>query len=295
MLEFRSLDYEKDIDEVVELIQEYLQPEYSKRFLVWKHLNNPIGSSYSMVATFDKRIVGVLFYMRYNFYNGNGEVITSVRPVDGCTASEMRGKGIFKKLMTACLNYYNSSFEFIMATPNSNSYPELLKLGWKKPDYDYTYKWGLLVGSKLRKGESLEDIHTTGNHKKPLSAGEVFQVGNSLEFLLWRYQDSIYKKIKFEFGGSVVYIAYRIGRIKGIQTVILCESYGCETLLPTAIKNILAKEKIYFIYYLENKFNTLLSPLFSFKHKSPLILFKGENYEVLDKLVISLGDLEGKI
>ncbi len=37
MLEYRSLDSEKEINGVVRLIQKNLQPDYSIDFVIWKH------------------------------------------------------------------------------------------------------------------------------------------------------------------------------------------------------------------------------------------------------------------
>ncbi|WP_081210051.1 GNAT family N-acetyltransferase [Salegentibacter sediminis] len=295
-MEFRETDYHKDIDEIVLLIRKNLQPNYTKEFLIWKHLNNPFGSSISMVATNQGVIVGVVFYMRYNFFNRKGERIKCIRPFDACTSPDMRGKGIFKKLMTKGLERYKNDYQILLANPNSNSHPEFLKLGWKEPKHNYIYKFGLIVPKKLKMGESLMDITKSENSSDILSSSNLFQVGNSLKFIQWRYNDSNYKKVKYKSSDQkLLYVIYRKDRIKGIPTVVLCDTYGDNELLQRAVKRILAKEKTPFVYFLENPINKEISPVFSLKHKKALIVFKGNDYNIPKNLVVSLGDLEGKL
>ncbi|MBZ9729070.1 GNAT family N-acetyltransferase [Salegentibacter sp. JZCK2] len=296
MLEFRPLNYDSEIDEVVELIKRNLQPKYTREFLIWKHLNNPFGPSLSMIATFNNKIVGVVFYMRYNFYNQEGKIVKCIRPFDGCTSPDMRGKGIFKKLMVKGLEGYKNDYQILLANPNSNSHPEFLKLGWKEPKHDYVYKFGLIVPSKLRMEESLSDIPKSENSSDILSSSDLFRVGNSLEFIQWRYQNPNYKKVKFTApDGQLLYAIYRMDRIKRLKTVVLCDTYGDNKILQRAINRILAIEKTPFIYFLENPLNKEISSLFSLKHRKALIVFKGNDYNIPDNLVVTLGDLEGKL
>lgn len=296
MLEFRPINYNTDIEEVVELIQKYLQPAYTKEILAWKHLNNPFGSSYSMVATYNQKIVGVVFYMRYNFFNGNGKSIKCIRPFDGCTASEMRGKGIFKRIMVACLEQYKNDYELLLANPNSNSYPEFLKLGWKEPSHSYVYNMGVMLPKFTRNNASLEDIQVYENSDLILSADLKFFAGNSLQFIQWRYEDPIYKKKKYILEGNIVcYIIYRIDLIKGLKTVVLCDYFGESKVINTVVKIILKNEGTIFIYYLHNILTAKLKPTIVFKHKKALIVYKENNYVLDDNLIISLGDLEGRL
>ncbi|MFD1096336.1 GNAT family N-acetyltransferase [Salegentibacter chungangensis] len=297
MLEFRPIDYAKDIDEVVSLIQKYLQPAYSKEFLIWKHLENPFGTSYSMVATFKGEIVGVLFYMRYDFYNKNGDCVKCIRPFDACTSPEMRGKGIFKKLMVACLEKYKNDYQILLANPNANSYPEFLKLGWKEPPgHNYVYKFGILNPSLKGNKGLFKDLQPDENSGQILDSGSKFLVGNSLKFIQWRYKDPIYKIKKLLSGGSVVaIIVYRIDRIKGIKTIVLCDYYGESKLIQAALQYILRKEGTVFIYFLLNSFTENIKPLAASTHKKALIVFKENNYKLNEDIVISLGDLEGRL
>ncbi|OEY73943.1 GNAT family N-acetyltransferase [Salegentibacter salarius] len=296
MLEFRPLNYDDEIDEVVKLIQLNLQPNYSRDFLIWKHLNNPFGPSLSLVAIHEEEIVGVVFYMRYNFYNKEGEMIKCIRPFDACTSPKMRGKGIFKKLMTKGLERYKNDYQILLANPNSNSHPEFLKLGWKEPRHNYVYKFGFIVSSKLRKGESLNNLPKSENSPDIISTSHLFQVGNSLEFIQWRYEDPNYQKVKFKTPNEkILYVVYRRDRIKGIPSIVLCDTYGDNDILQKAIKRILAKENTPFVYFLENQINKKISSLFSLKHRKALIVFKGNDSHIPDNFIISLGDLEGKL
>ena len=249
-----------------------------------------------MVAISQEEIVGVVFYMRYNFYNKEGEMIKCIRPFDACTSPKMRGKGIFKKLMTKGLERYKNDYQVLLANPNSNSHPEFLKLGWKEPIHNYVYKFGMLLPLKLKQGESLINLPKSEDSSAIISTSHLFQIGNSLEFIQWRYQDPDYQKVKYKTSDqNILYLVYRMDKIKGLKTLVLCDSYGNAEILQDALKRILAKEKTPFVYFLENQINKEISSLFSLKHRKALIVFKGNDFHIPDNLIISLGDLEGKL
>ena len=149
MITYRDLDYSKDIAEVVNLINDNLDPDYTRDSLLWKHFHNPFGRSISMVALDSERIVAVVFYMRYNFQNNKGKIIRTIRPLDVCTDKTQRGKGLFKILLEKCLNKHQD-YDILFSTPNKKSYPE-----YQSPFYSLKPLGFQLLGSK----EGLQSLH----------------------------------------------------------------------------------------------------------------------------------------
>jgi hypothetical protein len=295
MLEFRDLDYSKDVKEVVSLIKENLQPEYTEEFLLWKHVNNPFGKSISMVAIEDDKIVGIVFYMRYNLNRRDGSSIKCIRPFDACTDQNLRGNGIFKKLMVECLNKYSSDYELLLANPNANSYSEFIKLGWKEPNHEYHYKIGIVSPFFSRKTGQLKNIDFKGSSELILNNQNYAVVGNNLRFVKWRYKADIYKIKEFLRSDSKNYIIYRIDTLKGLKCIVLCDFYGDEKVIDEVIKQVCKLEGLYLVYYLSNKFTNNIHFLYRIRHKKAIIVYKENNFQLPLDLVISLGDLEGRL
>ena len=96
----------------------------------WKHDLNPFGPSYLWVAVDGDRIVGLRAFMRWNFVRG-GRVLSAVRAVDTVTHHDYQGRGIFTALTTGALQTLrDDGIDFIFNTPNSQSLPGYLKMGW---------------------------------------------------------------------------------------------------------------------------------------------------------------------
>ena len=61
-------------------------------FFRWKHLENPFGRSFMLVAEADGRIVGLRAFMRWEFVAGDG-AFRAVRAVDTATHPDYPGAG----------------------------------------------------------------------------------------------------------------------------------------------------------------------------------------------------------
>lgn len=99
-------------------------------FFAWKHLDNPFGRSFMLVAVMDGGVVGLRAFMRWTFTAGGGEV-KAVRAVDTATHPDYQGLGIFTKLTTAALERLTEEADFVFNTPNDKSKPGYLKMGWR--------------------------------------------------------------------------------------------------------------------------------------------------------------------
>ncbi|MGM0933360.1 MAG: GNAT family N-acetyltransferase [Bacteroidota bacterium] len=132
----READH-NDIPQILNVLKASLGETSSKKTEeVWryKHIDNPFGESLVLVAEENNEIVGVRAFMRWKWQKGN-EVYSAFRAVDTATHPDHQGKGIFKKLTLKALEMGKERGEhFVFNTPNAQSKPGYLKMGWKEVD-----------------------------------------------------------------------------------------------------------------------------------------------------------------
>lgn len=293
-MKYRILDYNKDINEVVELIKNNLDPLYSEEIFLWKHLHNPFGKSIAMVAVLEDKIVGVVFYMRYNFKNKEGEVVKTIRPLDVCTEHSQRGKGVFKTLLKVCLESVKK-YDLLFSTPNKKSYPEFIKLGWQSFIDQYYFNIGIISPLKLTKKILLKDFNSKTQIVENLNRHNHLVTADSWKFIKWRYQFGEYKIKQFIEKDVFNLIVYRLDKIKGLNTIILCDYIGNTSYINDAVRSISRLENINIIYYLKNDITCKINFIFIKKLRQAVIIYKENNYYYTGNICVSLGDLEGKL
>lgn len=102
----------------------------SETFWNWKHEQNPFGASYVLLADQNGKLVGLRAFMQWK-WQWKGEVLSTIRAVDTATHPDFQGKGIFKKLTLQLLETcHQKGVHFVFNTPNQNSKPGYLKMGW---------------------------------------------------------------------------------------------------------------------------------------------------------------------
>jgi GNAT superfamily N-acetyltransferase len=101
----------------------------STAFFRWKHLENPFGRSFMLVAEADDRIVGFRALMRWEFLAGD-RTLRAVRPVDTATHPDYQGQGIFSRLTREALSGLEGQADLVFNTPNNKSLPGYRKMGW---------------------------------------------------------------------------------------------------------------------------------------------------------------------
>lgn len=105
-------------------------PRYRELY-AWKHDHNRFGSSPTWVAVEAGRIVAVRAFLRWEFERG-GEVLRAVRAVDTATDPTHQGRGLFTLLTLHGLEAIAADgVEFVFNTPNQQSRPGYLKMGWQ--------------------------------------------------------------------------------------------------------------------------------------------------------------------
>jgi GNAT superfamily N-acetyltransferase len=99
----------------------------------WKHLANPFGRSFMWVAEQGGRIVGFRSFLRWRFLDPGGEAVEAVRAVDTATHPETQGMGVFRQLTLHALDEMRpQGVSFVFNTPNDQSRPGYLKMGWRE-------------------------------------------------------------------------------------------------------------------------------------------------------------------
>jgi GNAT superfamily N-acetyltransferase len=105
--------------------------ERTTDFFRWKHLRNPFGRSFMLVGEADGRVVGLRAFMRWEFRAAD-RTLLAVRAVDTATDPGYRGRGIFRELTLRAVDALRGEVDLIFNTPNSQSRPGYLKMGWRK-------------------------------------------------------------------------------------------------------------------------------------------------------------------
>lgn len=289
MITYRELDFTNDLEEVVKLLNSCLSSTRTTEEFLWKHYENPFGKSLGMVACEKEKLVGVRMFLKWQL-RMDGKTYRAVRPVDTATAEGSRGKGIFSTLNRAGLENLKGSYDLIFNTPNNQSAPGNLKLGWIPTSQEFRHK--LAIPNYLGKLERFKLIAADEVKEAQNGSGKGECVTNGThEFVKWRYSGKEYRIAKFKNGVLI----YRTLLMKGIKTLILLDHFGIhENQLKNNVRSLCRREKAVLVYYLKTK---TAGPDFflSLRRHSQLVLTRDDNFNLSKKLSFSLGDLEAKI
>ncbi|MDT0644596.1 GNAT family N-acetyltransferase [Zunongwangia sp. F363] len=294
MLEFREIDYARDIPEIVDLLLTSLSDTNNRDHFIWKHIKNPFGKSYGLLACDEGKIVGVRMFMFWEFVRDK-EVVKAVRPVDTITHPEYRGKGIFKKLTLDGLDKCSDRFDLVFNTPNNNSFPGYLKMGWQKFKGRLSYKLAVVFPLLVSKKFSLENVRTEELDIKVLSPSPKWTTNYTDEYLKWRYAAAVYKKAYFKYRQSSGYIIYKIKKVKGVKILLLIDYIGRQESLQEVIRGLAAKNNTCLIHYLDNDRMLGFRPLISFKRPESVVVYKEDQQAIASHILFSSGDLEGRL
>lgn len=176
----------------------------SSRFFRWKHIDNPFGRSFLLVAEADGKVVGLRAFMRWRFITAGSET-EAVRAVDTATHPDYQRMGIFSRLTRAALEAIRGEVDMIFNTPNEKSLPGYLKMGWqvvgkipvavrvRKPIAFVTGLRGRSTPPDIVvAGDSVSDVLASGSPIDSLLAessgpSQRLTTPKDLGFLRWRY------------------------------------------------------------------------------------------------------------
>lgn len=125
---------ENDSLKIVELLILCLgdSPTRSVEYWDWKHNKNYFGKSFVLLAFDEDILIGVRAFMRWDWKNKKIKY-NCVRAVDTVTHPDYQRQGLFTKLTLDLLNnFINQKIDFIFNTPNLNSLPGNIKMGWRE-------------------------------------------------------------------------------------------------------------------------------------------------------------------
>lgn len=132
-LTIRKAD-EQDIPAIVSLLRQSLGEVSSVKteaYWRWKHVDNPFGTSPVFLASDGEKLIGVRAMMQWQWQAGTN-LYKSLRAVDTATHPQYQGKGVFRYLTEHFIKQAKiDDYEFIFNTPNANSLPGYLKMGWQ--------------------------------------------------------------------------------------------------------------------------------------------------------------------
>ena len=152
-LEIRSAGL-ADRPAVLELLSAslgWLPDDHSARFFDWKHDQNPFGRSPGWVALAGEEVVGFRTFLRWEYECSDGVEHRAVRAVDTATHPRFQGRGIFRRLTLAALEDLTAEgVDFVFNTPNAQSRPGYLKMGWTEVGRLPTSVRPVSLGSPLR-------------------------------------------------------------------------------------------------------------------------------------------------
>lgn len=285
----RSINFSKDLQGIVSLLKKNLNQNFSEDNFRWKHLDNPFGKSHGQIALCDNKIIAVRIFMCWEFLDFDRSIRRGLRPVDSVTDLNYRGRGIFNKLTKTCLESCIDKYEIIFNTPNNNSLPLNLNLGWKMVSNINYCRLGII--NILLKKTNFKNIEANQIEINAIEYLPFPHTIKSKEYLQWRYKDFRYKIAEFCKGS---YIIYSVKKIKGLKTLIVYEILGNNGNVITMLRSILYKERTIFLYYYKNySFKNL--PIFSLRRKEPKIVYKFDKFGIHNLIDFSLGDLEAKL
>ncbi len=292
MLKFREIDFDRDIPAVVQLIKEGLDETYTEPFFIWKHVENPFGESFGFLVEDEGCIIGLRMFMFWQFvFNKEQEKITAIRPVDTVVDKSYRGKGLFKKLTLDGIEMCQGKFDLIFNTPNQNSLPGYLKMGWHLLDNSPVIKMGLLNPFSKRTEIHKFDVNSFGLDKDYMSSSLMWQTNKTGEFLQWRYEDNKYSVVQC----ADSFMIFSTTKIKGFKTIIIFELLGDSEQFQMMINATAKKENAFFIYFTDNKEFEAVKCIASTNRKRSNVVFKSNSENIQKNINFSLGDIEGKL
>ena len=178
----------------------------SAALFAWKHDESPFGPSPAWVATAGDRLAGFRTFARWEFER-DGRPVRAVRAVDTATHPDFQGQGVFSRLTLHALDELGDDVDFVFNTPNANSLPGYLKMGWEevgrlpvaaRPRTIWRApkllaartaadKWSLPTDAAEPAADVLADEAGVERLLASLPAGDGVRTRRDAAFLRWRY------------------------------------------------------------------------------------------------------------
>lgn len=198
----------------------------------YKHVDNPFGKSIVLVAEEKEQIIGVRAFMRWKWCKRKEE-FSALRAVDTATHPKNQGRGIFKNLTLKAVEIAQKKGDhFVFNTPNEQSRPGYLKMGWNpvgkvkvglKPSFYGLLKFPGKIDYEIHKDSSAEVLHRLcQNWNSVLESKGNLYTPKSPEMLSWRYENNPLQDYEVIFCQQF-YLAAYVKKRKGIKELRIAE------------------------------------------------------------------------
>jgi GNAT superfamily N-acetyltransferase len=233
-----------DVPAIIDLLKlslgESLIPK-SEKLWHWKHIANPFGKSPVLLAEEDGQILGVRAFLRWEYLK-DGQTIKACRAVDTATHPRVQGKGIFSKLTLALVEEMKKEgVDLIYNTPNTQSAPGYLKMGWES--------WGKLplkLNFHLPTSRKQITEAPAWDQAEPLI--QMMEASSELTselqtklvpgYLAWRYRDNPLFHYQLLTDGESYLLIYRIKEGKMGREFRICDLFIPNGLSPVQRKKL---------------------------------------------------------
>ncbi|MGL2966874.1 GNAT family N-acetyltransferase [Flavobacterium sp. XGLA_31] len=219
-----------DVEQIVSLFERCLGSDGgapTTEFWNWKHHQNPADVSPVVLAWDGDKLIGIRAFMCFKFQGKDG-MYKAYRPVDTATHPDYQGKGIFRNLTLSLIEDLKTTDEkaFIFNTPNSQSKPGYLKMGWIEwgkpllqvlPAFPFSKNSFDLDHSRLR----VYDFSKI----KPIATNHLAVYKDS-DYYKWRYQQialQSYGLKEIQSGDDQYVIIYRQKNIRFLKEFRICD------------------------------------------------------------------------
>lgn len=230
----------------------WMPDDLHARFFAWKHRENSFGKSPAWVAVdtaTEGRIAGLRIFLRWEFERDNS-VRRAVRAVDTATHPDYRGRGIFSALTLRAVEAMRAEgVDWVFNTPNEQSRPGYLKMGWQqvgrlpvqvRPRLPFgplrmararvpAEKWSLPSDAGRSAAETFADRDAVASLLASAPAGSGVHTRRTPEHLRWRYgfEPLAYRAVLAGTTSADGAVVFRLRR-RGTAT----EATVCEVLVP---------------------------------------------------------------
>ena len=279
----------------------WLPDEHHAAFFRWKHFENPFGASPMWVAIEGDRLAGFRTFLRWRWASPDGSSIESVRAVDTATHPDFQGRGVFTRLTLAALDELASEgVGFVFNTPNDQSRPGYLKMGWQvvgrvpirlRPR-------SVLALARLARSRVPADMWS-----QPLAIGapgstinlgrerddRVLRTEKSAEFLRWRYGFPALDYRVVEVGSTRLVVRRR--RRGAASELVICDVIdGAPT--DSELRELLRSAEVDYAVATSSAALPRMVPL---PRQGPVLTWRGlaaREMPALDQWRLDLGDIE---
>lgn len=206
----------EDVDAVLQMLTETFGSGFDHQWFQWKHRDGPWGPSLGWVADGGSGLLGVRLFLPWRLRERD-RVYRALRPCDTVTVPEARGRGVFRSLTEHAIGSLNDDVDLLFNTPNANSKPGYLKMGFAE--------WGEV---RQRVSIVLPRRTVLTDDPKPASQGSGVRTDIDDRFLTWRYRDcpgwdySTFGMEGEDFNG----IVNRVRTWHGMRLMVVSELWG---------------------------------------------------------------------